>query len=286
VTLGCVTLGCVVLGLGCGPSVGLTGGAGSNDDAPPLTTSSSPVTSTSTTTVADASASAGSADEDSGPIDPSGFFIDCGAAPEGASTHCTGTPIDCSLIDQDCPEGEKCNPYSSFGEPVWDAARCVPTAPGAGVSESPCLVEANPWSGLDNCGPGLWCCSLGGTCAFPVGDEVPVCLGACDPILQDCAATRGVCDQGAQNFACLPHVGPRGLPGDGCTYPGSCEAGAACLDAVSVPGCTDSACCTPYCDLNQPNPDMSCTAETVCIGWFSPGMAPLGYEHVGVCTTP
>jgi len=305
---------CATWVLGCGPVVDLNEGESSGGSQGTSSTTSATITIT-TTTMSGTSASAsgstgstiGSADDTLDGVDTrdSVGFIDCGAAPPGSSHHCLGVPDECDLGYQICVSGEKCSPWANDGGNQWNDAHCVPLDDTPSVAGESCMIEGSPWSGIDDCDEGLFCvpqddlslwgicwelcewipdgveCDTGTCVLEPATFDLPVCEPACDPVLQDCV--HGRCDAGREPFGCKPTVGPGAELGEACEVVGDCVAGATCLGADSVPGCTSSACCAAYCDRLAPDPDLTCGEGLVCTNWFEPGMGPAGYEHVGVC---
>ncbi|MCX4244717.1 hypothetical protein [Paraliomyxa miuraensis] len=240
-------------------------------------------------------------------LDDGPFGWDCGAAPPGDSAvRCIGTPPYCDPTLQDCPEGDRCAPWSETGQPTWDTAWCVPVVRQPAGLGAPCEVTGPEWSGYDTCDVGLFCvpgevaptegmcwalCSAQGdvepscegeaACAWLFGGAVPVCVESCDPVVPDCAMGR--CDAGRGQFECLPWPGSASELGEPCEQPGECVAGSSCVDAAMVPGCAGASCCSAFCDLLAPDPELACTAGQSCEPWFPVG-APVGYEHVGVCS--
>jgi hypothetical protein len=63
-------------------------------------------------------------------------------------------------------------------------------------------------------------------------------------------------------------------------------AGNICLDATVVPDCLGSACCSSFCNINLGPEQCDALPGTACVSFFEPGLAPIGYEHVGVCIVP
>jgi hypothetical protein len=199
----------------------------------------------------------------------------------------------CNQFDQDCPEGEKCTAYASSGE-TWDAEKCV-IVHGDLEPGEPCTYDGRA-AGTDDCGPTSMCyggiCQAycGGTAADPVcpagfgctssGNEaLTLCLASCDPLAQDCAV--GSCYSHNEQFLCNPSGSIES--GQPCGLVNDCAPGNACVEAELVPGCVGSACCSPFCNLEQPD----CTTPgTECVAWFEPGQAPAGLERVGVCLSP
>jgi hypothetical protein len=215
-----------------------------------------------------------------------------------------GPASECDPFMQDCPEGEKCVPYGSTGG-NWDANKCVPVT-GDGAAGDPCVyggvVEAT-----DDCGAGLHCwdvmdvdgqpigvctefctgtadnpmCPPGTSCLIANDGSINLCITTCDPLLQDCGAGLA-CFWANGNFNCI--FTTQDIPlGEPCGFINDCIAGTGCLTAEVMPNCNGSACCGSFCDLTDPTcPQMG----TECSSFFEEGMAPPGYEDVGVCIIP
>jgi hypothetical protein len=210
----------------------------------------------------------------------------------------------CDPFAQDCPEGEKCVPYAS-GVDTWDGNKCVPvtgdgqpgdtcTSGGAVAGTDNCGAESICWDVKDVEGELLGVCTpfCGGTADNPICEpltscvianegSITLCIATCDPLLQDCAEGLG-CFWAVEDFNCVFTTDeiPTGEP---CGYINDCSPGNLCADAATLPSCNGSACCAPYCDLSSP----SCSiAETECVTFFEEGLAPPGYEDVGVCILP
>jgi hypothetical protein len=314
----------------CGPS--LIGGDGSStseadttatmstsvsataDDGPITTPGTNNTTSPDPTTVATSMTDTATAtdptadgDDDSGDAEE-GFFLDGGF--DGG-----GHTIECDVLDQDCPEGEKCMPWANDGGPRWNATRCSPLAPAPNSVGESCTVEGSAVSGIDDCEIAAMCWDVDpntnqGTCvAMCTGPEidpacaddsgtecmvqyhatVTLCLPLCDPRLQDCSALAE-CVPSDDAFFCVPdQSGAEGQYADGCSEFDACDPGLFCANAELVPSCVDSGCCTEFCDLALPDPNMQCTGNAdgvQCLPWYEEGSAPAGYELLGVCVLP
>ncbi|MEM9458949.1 MAG: ribulose phosphate epimerase [Myxococcota bacterium] len=236
-----------------------------------------------------------------GPVDDTGnpFIVDRDG----------GVSNECDLWLQDCPKGEKCTPSSTDGT-NWDYWRCVPVVDDPGAPGEPCIVEENPWSGLDDCDQDSMCVyvdarTLEGTClARCVGDEVApmceesnsscsipgdgivaVCIPYCDPLAQDCVEGQGCYEVGGE-FTCAPDAsGDMGVPGDPCEFINVCDPGAACVVPQQVPDCMGAfGCCTSYCSLDDPMPP--CLPGQICLPVYESGAEPPGLELLGWCTVP
>lgn len=215
----------------------------------------------------------------------------------------------CDVWWQDCPEGEKCVPYSNDGSQNWNDYKCVPVQ-GDQAPGEPCtsagIVEAT-----DDCDATSICfdtqevdgmlvgtchaqctgspadpmCPDGSSCLLPAEGTLTLCLPQCDPLAQDCPAGDG-CYWTGYDFYCVVAAEP-GIPlGQPCGYSNDCEPGNQCLEASFVPGCVDASCCSAYCDLSLGDAECAAQPGSVCTAFFLEGEVPAGFENVGVCTLP
>lgn len=215
-------------------------------------------------------------------------------------------PSLCDPWEQDCPDGEKCVPYSNDGGPAWNANKCVPIT-GDGVAGDSCI-----WSGIvegtDDCGSESICwdatdvegqlvgvcksfcggtkdaplCEPGTSCNILNDGTINLCLPTCDPLLQDCEEGLA-CYWANTDFNCVNTT--QDIPtGEPCGYLNDCAAGNLCTDAAALPSCNGDACCAPFCDIANPNCDA--IVGTECVTFFDEGLAPPGFEDVGVCVLP
>lgn len=203
--------------------------------------------------------------------------------------------VSCDPILQDCPDGEKCAPYASGGE-LWDATKCVPVlgdlAPGEACSYDGRVAATDDCDASSICYDGIcrpFCtgshndpsCPAGFGCTAGPESALSLCLELCDPLAQDC--TIGSCYWHTNHFLCNP-TGDVEI-GEPCGYfVNDCSPESACVGASALPGCIGSSCCSPLCDLDQP--DCASLPGTECVAWFEAGQAPVGLEHVGVCLIP
>lgn len=226
----------------------------------------------------------------------------------------THPSIGCDLEAQDCPRGFKCMPYSTQEGQWWDSTACFPIDPDPVGLGEPCQWEGSPWSGHDDCGAWQVCWSFEpddggvckGLCMFDrPGDFMPscedptaipsygcqecfcLCETPCDPLGQDCGDGQE-CVPSSDFFMCAPDAsGDMGAYGDPCEYINVCDPGLACLDPAYTPGCEGgTGCCTPFCDVTQPNTCPGAAEGQECLPWYEPGYAPRGSENVGVCGLP
>jgi hypothetical protein len=229
--------------------------------------------------------------------DTSGFIVMGDAGPPA---------FQCELSAQDCPRAYKCTPYANDGGAVFNATRCVPLAPDpVGVGEA-CHWDGID-SGQDDCDADTLCWDTdprgNGTCAQTCFDEagmcpptysctygIPaLCKAECIPLLLDaCPLGRG-CYPINDVFVCAADAsGDVGGYGDPCDFINSCDPGHVCVGADAFTECASAVgCCSRVCDTSAPVPDAPCTLpDQVCESWFVAGMAPAGYEDVGVCVLP
>lgn len=63
----------------------------------------------------------------------------------------TTASFECDPLLQDCPADEKCTPWANDGGMEWNGTRCVPVAGTPGMPGDGCVVDGDPYSGLDDC---------------------------------------------------------------------------------------------------------------------------------------
>lgn len=304
-----------VTALGCGPAVlseDTDGGPNTTTGTPSpdtfatssvATTSSGPRGST-TSGGPDGTSSGGPLDSSSeGSTDSGGGFL--------TQTDTDADTIACDSYLQDCPEGEKCNPWANDGGLAWNALGCFPVAPSPDLPGDPCQVLRSGTSGFDTCGLGSMCwdvdsetkagtcvalcegtsnaptCSNPETsCSIANDGALNLCLRSCDPAGDDCPEGQS-CYPIDNAFVCAPDATGRspGSPGSSCENIATCDAGAICVNpAVHGPGCESLlGCCTEVCELSAPNCE---NPNQVCQEWFEDGMVPPGFEDFGVCMLP
>jgi hypothetical protein len=249
-------------------------------------------------------------DDDTEPTSTGCSFIDCG---EDTEDTCAGGACECDVWAQDCPAGEKCAPWANDGGGSWNATKCVPIEDTPGQPGDECVAEGNGLSGFDDCDKGSMCWDVdetgAGTCiGFCSGNEAaPVCadietqcviandgvlilcLPICDPLMSDCNE-GSACYPADDGFVCVFDAsGELGGYGDPCEFTNVCDPSLWCAPAQVVPGCTQTRCCTPFCDLSEPDPGASCPGAAGgqdCIPWYEEGMVPPGFEDLGTCAIP
>jgi len=290
------------------------GEARSLDDTPSVGESTGftrPLMPSSPGTTTDASDSSTSwADDSEGSEEDEGGGW-CSVEDEDEHWQCQGDgggiSFECNLGFQDCPEGEKCAPWSNDGTRTWNATRCSPIPPMPDAPGEACTIEGNPNSGLDSCQLGSMCwhvdpVTLEGECvamcsrseAGPLCDDpdalcgefndgaLALCLTVCDPLGSSCADDE-VCiptiDE--KNWVCAPGLALPAILGGGCEHLNVCGLGAVCATALAYPPCMSSgSCCAPICDQSSPEcPDPAME----CMPWYPGGAAPSGLEAVGIC---
>lgn len=224
----------------------------------------------------------------------------------------------CSLYEQDCPEGQKCVAWNMSGGIFPDGVKCVDAPANPAMPGEMCVVTGGFGSGEDTCGVGSMCfdldndtfgscieycqgsaeeqlCSLNEQkCVVFFEPPVPLCFTTCDPLVQDCPAGEGCymdeAQIGSEGFVCMPTVlapNEDGNYGDLCYNQAGCAPGFACIYGENVPGCKSDYCCVPWCDLEL-NPELCpmLDATMECVPWYEPGAATPGLENVGICGIP
>lgn len=300
------------LAAACGPVID-----GSGDGTGDATTSGPSTSPQPTTTpdpsVGEAEATSFPPGEESSPPDPS--------VPSDEATGDPGPDLPfmdgCSLWDQDCPEGQKCMPYSNDGGGIWNDTMCVPIDRNPRDVGESCTVEGDAVSGIDDCVEGAMCfyvdpeTNMGECIAFCEGNEaeatcddpctfcnitsdgiLTLCLSDCDPIAQDCGDGLA-CYPITDTFACAPDVGGEdGAIGSACEFLNVCDPGTLCGDATMLPDCEGAAgCCTPFCDADAAvDPCDAQYPGTVCVPWWEEGQEPeptcVDTGTVGACLLP
>ncbi len=201
-------------------------------------------------------------------------------------------------------------PYDGEGDGAWTALGCFPVADNPGQPGDECTVEESGVSGVDTCDIASQCWDVDpetntGTCAAmcsgaidnPICDDpdtgcviandelIVLCLPTCDPIIQDCPDGLG-CYPVDAGFFCAPDgSGAGGAQGDPCTSINGCDPSLMCVNAAAYgPLCGAAACCTAFCNVDDG--DTCPVGAQECVSFFADGMAPPGFEEVGVCVEP
>ncbi|MCH9687394.1 MAG: hypothetical protein K0V04_38525 [Deltaproteobacteria bacterium] len=307
----------ILMLLGCGPATAPMGtteaGSTAGTDSGPTATSM-PTMGTSATTATTVSTTSG-ADSTTGPGSTGRDFID--PPPPGCETGTEGgaPTVECDMFAQDCCPGDKCTAWANDGGPAPNATRCVPIDPKGGAPGSACTVMGDQASGLDDCDAQSYCmtfatpgpegvcrpicegdadepvCPAASECVVINDGVLPLCFDTCDPLAPACPEAWS-CQWWDPVGAplCFPDTPLEpGFPGDPCEFQISCELDDHCIDAASFPGCGGPGCCTPYCDLTDPQSDAACLLvdpALACVPLFRPGAEPAGLEHLGVCGLP
>ncbi len=224
--------------------------------------------------------------------------------------------VDCDISQTStCPAGEKCAPWSQSEPPHY--THCVPVARNpVGEGEACTLFESSQDMPVDDCDAEHYCvltdaeagagicrrlCGAEGFTAPPpdpalcnadqaclsFGEILSVCFADCDPLLQDCQEAGTGCFVSDGLAGCVPTFSDDNLgePGDPCFYINSCAPGSTCIEAQSLPECSEFACCSPYCDTSLPDTCMDALLGTVCTPLWEMN-APPGLENLGVCAEP
>ena len=216
----------------------------------------------------------------------------------------------CSPLQQDCPPGMKCAPYSDDGGGGWNDDKCVPVGEDPAQVHEPCVAEGGGFSGFDDCDLGLFCwdvdaegnghcvelcsgppdapsCSEPGhSCAISSEAVLPLCLELCDPLTQGCDPSE-VCIEGPGGdvfFCVLDASGVEGQVHDPCMVASGCDAGLYCGGPETAVECDQQAIGEPFCDISGPN---ACPGEgQLCNPWFGDSRPPPMFEDVGFCAVP
>jgi hypothetical protein len=226
----------------------------------------------------------------------------------------TGTK-QCDQWIQDCPEGQKCMPYSGDGDNAWESLKCVPIVPNPDGLGDPCMVFGGGVSGEDTCDKHMLCWGVDwetgiGTCtAMCKGSpenpkcEQPMhychqyadgtltlCFHLCDPLAQDCPNGK-LCipnPMDPNSFTCVIDAsGDDGQAFDPCESTNACDVGLFCANPALAAECDPMAagCCLPFCDTSVMPPPCP-GANQQCLPWYEEGQAPPILKNVGVCGLP
>lgn len=293
--------GCVaslVAAMGCTAPVDPSAADSSTGDVTPTSTSGEPIPDPSVDPSVDSTIDPSTTTE-TGVPDTTESGEDSSTTTVDDTT--TGGVLECSTFDQDCPEGFKCMPYDDAGGGTWNTTGCFPIVDEpVGLGEA-CEFINGGASGEDTCDEGLMCWGepgeclalCGGTpamaecpeqsaCTISNGGAVAVCLPSCDPLLDECGEAQACYPVGPEAFGCAPAGGAG--QGEACQFINSCAQGLMCAGGDIVAGCNAAGCCTAFCDTGDPTDDCADTGEGMaCVPFFAEGMAPAGYESLGVC---
>lgn len=241
---------------------------------------------------------------------PTSSGADETADPPAQTTGGSGVDGECDLWAQDCPAGSKCMPVDSNANGDHDTSKCEPLMDPAGLPGDACHVEGSAASGVDDCALGSMCwgidknnngacvemcwgseedprCSDGLQCDISNGGVLILCVAPCDPLTPSCPEGK-ICIPGNEEsvfFCDTDASGDEGAYGDPCEYINVCDPGLFCGPGNGVPGCVSPACCTPYCELGQPN---TCPGQgQECVSFYGGASeVPPGFEDVGLCMIP
>lgn len=296
----------IPLVVGCDPKPGGTGestaGTGETSTSTGSTSTGEPTSSSGTTTsTGDPTTSTTTTTGEPTTSTTDSPFVedpDMGPQPNACDYHLEG-----------CSPDQKCNVYAPQGESnVLGNLGCFPLDPNPKQIGEPCSTGELPNDGIDNCVAGAVCWNVddngNGTChglCYPEpGTEdfmchgqaascslcqecaVGLCLPFCDPLQPDCGDGL-ICVAHYDGFVCAPDAS-NGEAGDGvaCEFINACNAGLMCGDGSRQEGCETNGCCTPYCDMN--NPDACPEPSEMCAAVYE--QPPEGYEHIGACLQP
>lgn len=282
----------------CNGDKNQTSGGSETGDASSSTGSSSTSTTSSSGTTAEPTTSGTGSSGSSG-----NFFV----------PNDMNKPPQCDQWKQDCPEGQKCMPYSGDGDFSWESLKCVDVMPNPGQVGDDCMAEGGV-SGIDNCDKGLMCwdvdpmtnvgvcvamcvgspdapsCdSMDASCLISNMGVLTLCLPKCDPLVQDCAGDN-LCIPNPQDgtaFLCLLDAsGDEGQEFDPCQYINSCDKGFFCAVPTLANECdpNSTGCCLSFCDITL-MPKCNGAGQE-CLPWYGMDTPAPGYEDVGYCGIP
>lgn len=138
-------------------------------------------------------------------------------SPDGGSS----TPFECSQLEQNCGEGEKCSAWANDGGNTLNAAKCVPVDPDADSIGEPCIYEGSLLSGVDSCELGARCMGEAGGIVNE-GICVPLCVGSDE---------NPICDD--PNLECVP---TEMEAAHFCIAPCECEGKSSCVASIEGQG--------------------------------------------------
>jgi hypothetical protein len=281
-------------------STGSDGGpsTGSPNDVTTDATSSEPPSSSESTTSTTGNPSDVTTDDTSATGEPPSFA--CPPEPDEQQ---------CDPVVQDCPSGFHCVPWSSAGNLEYDAFVCAPLAGDPAGRHDACTPD--PASCGDDCDVGSYCfpefdsgqggiclgtcssdgldetCQAGEVCVTCATCSVGTCWPSCDPLDPQCPEESSTCTlTQPDGFVCYPVPLGEASLGEECEYNNSCIEGLVCVDgSVLGDACQGLGCCTELCDIIDGDPACSDPGH-VCISFYLPGLAPDGFDHLGVCGVP
>ncbi len=303
--------------LGCGPKGSETSSGETNDATGETTTTTVGSTSTGSTDTTDTPTEASTTSEPT--TDPT--TTDPTTTDPTTTTGPTTSPFiqesdmpqpmsECDYYLEGCEEGEKCNVFTPEGDTsVLSYLGCFPLDANPKQVGEPCSTGELPNDGIDNCVEAAVCWNVddegNGVCyalcyADPDTEEfgchgeaascqlcqdctVGLCAPYCDPLDIEACYEGEVCIPHNDGYICAPDASNgEGVEGAECEYVNVCNPGFACFGGEDLEGCETFGCCTPFCNVNDPD---ACPKETEsCTSVYNP--PPEGYEHVGVCMVP
>lgn len=312
---GFLAVGLVLIGsLGCGPKVLLgdeggddTTAASSSSETSSLDTSGRPPSMTTVSSVSGTTEETVSTTEVDGESSSEGMTVGFINRPDGyCFNHCVS--IECSTWDQDCPFGEKCQPWANDGGNAWNDTVCGALDRDPDPVGQPCTAEGDGLVGVDSCELGALCwnvdpetgagicmalckgneanpiCPDEHACMIANGNKLSLCVHECDPLDPACGGGE-TCASIDDWFGCLPGQGGIVDPYGNCDSEGPCAPGTLCIPAERTSLCDEGRCCSPVCDLESATPDEPCTMLDSCVPFFEGGIVPPEHTQLGVCGT-
>ena len=203
--------------------------------------------------------------EEANPVD------ETGAMQSSGEEFVAGTE-GCPCIEGECVSGLECFSNvcvdaggTSMATEGLDTTSSVTstTEPSTTVSTMPMTSSMTTDEPLDE-----------GPVTTDVGGDLPA-GSPCDPFVDLCAPDLVCNGVDVAGLSCVtPGVGEQDYPCEMST----CSPGYLCTYGLS--SCMTRQCCAALCDLNGMG---ECDPGLMCRPFYPMGMAPMGYEHVGVC---
>ncbi len=216
----------------------------------------------------------------------------------------------CNPFEQDCPEGQKCQPYAEGGGSSWNANKCFPDE-GDGKEGDACFAAMGGVAGYDDCDVGFFCwgvdammngycvqlctgsmdagecANVDKACAVYNEGTLPICLDGCDPLAPECVDTDAcIPNPSGDGYLCVPDAsGDEGQENDPCEFANACDPGLYCAPTTAGNMCDPNAtgCCQLICDINEPG---VCTGDGQSCILLKPEEMNPDNQDVGYCSLP
>jgi hypothetical protein len=209
--------------------------------------------------------------EDATPVDETGAMPssgpECIAGTEGCPCIEGGCVNDLECLSNVCVDAGSTNGQTT--DP--DSSTTFETATTTPGTTTPATSTSVGTDGTDGTDEGPMTSDSSGD--LPQGSP-------CDPFLDLCAPGLACVGAGMESLLCeVPGPGQQYEPCRGST----CSAGLLCVQTGIIDCMGAMGCCTAMCDLADGG--SGCPMELACEALYPMGMAPPGYEDIGVCST-